>query len=331
MTTNSSTNTGGNQRLLLLTAGGLVLLAIACGGLIVREAVTQPSGDSTPVELPEGVGVDPQIGRAIPLDLQFRDAQGREVELSDYFRKKPILLAPVYYECPMLCNLVMDGLVRSLRTLEHDVGRDFDVVIVSFDPRETPELAAGAKETTLRRYDRPGTADGWHFLTGQEEPIRQLTDSLGFHYRYNPDTGRYAHAAGLFLLTPDGRVARFFSGIEYSARDVQRLAKSSVATTGLEFSRRDLRLGLAETSQQELASTADQVLLLCYHYDPTRGRYGLAIMNLIRVAGGLTVALMAVGFLWLFGRERSAPRSRAEKARRDAVPPETPMNTSSTS
>lgn len=238
------------------------------------------------------VGIDQKLDAQVPLDLEFVDEQARPVTLARYFGQRPVVLALVYYECPMLCTQVLNGLVSALDVLSFDAGRDFDVLAVSFDPGETPGLARGKKAVYLERYGRPGTEGGWHFLTGRQASIARLTDAVGFRYAYDERTDQFAHAAAIMVLTPQGRVSRYFYGIEYAPRD--------------------LRLGLVEASQGRIGTVVDRALLLCYHYDPTEGRYGVVVMNLVRLGGVLTVVALG-GFLWVAWR-----RERRQAGRRPA-------------
>jgi protein SCO1/2 len=226
------------------------------------------------------VGITQKMNSQVPLDLPFLDEAGRTVKLGD-FLGKPVILALVYYQCPSLCNMVLNGVVRSLHGLTMNAGDQFDVVAVSFDPRETPEMAAAKKQSYVKEYDRAGAERGWHFLTGQEASSRALADSVGFRYSYDALSNQYAHASAIMILTPEGRVARYFYGIDYPARDV--------------------RLGLEEASNGRISSVVDQVLLYCYHYDPSQGKYGLAVMNAMRLGGLITVAFLA-GFLTIMFR-----------------------------
>jgi protein SCO1/2 len=230
------------------------------------------------------VGLDQRLNEQVPLDLSLRDETGKLVQLRDYFGERPVILALVYYDCPMLCTLVLNGLLRSLRTLSFTVGNEFNVVTVSFNPRETPTLAAAKKETYLQGYARPGAEAGWHFLTGEEDAIQQLTRAVGFRYVYDPTANQYAHASGIIVLTPQGKIARYFYGIEYAPRD--------------------LRFGLVEASANTIGSPVDQVLLLCYHYDPATGKYGVLITNVIRLAGIATVLGLGSFMVVMFRRDR---------------------------
>ena len=246
-----------------------------------------PSG--APLDVVRDVGIDQHLDRQLPLGLRFVDHAGREIELGDCFGERPVVLALVYYECPMLCTQVLNGLVKALRPLPLEAGRDFDVVTVSIDPAETPELAAKKRAAYVEAWGHPGAAEAWHALVGREEDLRALADVIGFRYRYDPATGEYAHAAGIFVATPDGRLARYFYGIEYAPRD--------------------LRLGLVEASNGEIGSLADAFLMLCYHYDPLTGKYGFAIMTLIRVLGVLTC--LAIGGFMTVSLRSERRRRRA--------------------
>ena len=232
------------------------------------------------------IGIDQKLNAQVPLDLVFTDEQAREVRLAQYFGKRPVILALVYYECPMLCTQVLNGLVSALGTLKFDVGREFDVVAVSINPREGPGLASQKKAAYLERYGRPGTEHGWHFLTGRQESISRLADAVGFRYAYDEKIGQYAHGAGVELLTPNGVIARYFYGIEFAPRD--------------------LRFGVIEASAERVGSVVDDVLLLCYHYDPATGKYGATAIGMVRVGAVVTVVAF-LSFLFVsLKRERAA-------------------------
>ncbi len=268
-----------NSRLILSWVGSVLL----CGGLSPASVVAQGLSAREAVEQ---VGVDQKLDAQVPGEIRLFDESGKIVRLKDFYGDKPILLNLVYFECPMLCNMTMDGLLRSLKGLPLDVGDDFTVLTVSFDPREGPPLAAKARQTALKRYERPGADKGWRFLTGQERELKKLTDSVGFRYVFDAYRGEYAHAATLIVLTPTGKVSRYL--------------------TGVEFPERDLRLSLVEASNHQIGSPLDQAILLCFHYDPTTGRYGLAVMNLIRILGAATVLGLAVAVFTYLRRERRA-------------------------
>jgi protein SCO1/2 len=275
----------GNQGASVRPVPRLVLVA-ACCILFPVPLLAQPA---LPAPLRD-VGIDQKLDAQVPLDLGFRDDTGRTVKLADYFGSKPVILALVYYDCPMLCTQVLNGLAGSLKALTLNAGEEFLVLTVSFDPRETPELAAGKKKSYLAHYSRPGAAAGWHFLTGSESSIESLTRAVGFRYRYDAEKAQYAHASGIMVLTPQGRLSRYFYGIEYAPRD--------------------LRLGLVEASNGRIGSPVDQLLLFCYHYDPATGKYGPVVMNFVRLGGAATVLTLGT-FLVLFLR-RDARRSHSD-------------------
>jgi protein SCO1 len=234
----------------------------------------------------QGVGIDQNLNAQIPLELQFKDETGQAVRLGQYFRQKPVVLALVYYECPGLCDLILNGLTHTMQQISLNVGSDYEVVAVSFNPKDTWPLATAKKANYIEKYNRPGAKEGWHFLTGDQASIKSLTETVGFHYNYDPISKQFAHASAIYVLTPEGKIARYFYGIEYKPRD--------------------FRLGLVEASANKIGSPADQVLLFCYHYDPTTGKYGMAITEITRVLGTATVLLLG-GFVFIMlRRERQA-------------------------
>jgi protein SCO1 len=251
--------------------------------LYERQSSSQPPSNKLP-ELLTDIGLDQRLDAQVPLDLRFKDEAGRDVRLGDYFGRKPVILTLVYYECPMLCTQVLNGLTSALGVLSFTVGQEFDIVTVSFDPKETPELAAAKKAAYLARYKRKGAGRGWHFLTGDERSIAALTKAVGFRYAYNASIDQYAHVSGIMVLTPEGRLSRYFYGIEYGPRDV--------------------RLALIEAADRRIGTPADQLLLYCFHYDPKSARYSLAIMRLVRTLGVATVLAMVGGIVVLCRRER---------------------------
>ena len=238
------------------------------------------------------IGIDQRLNEQLSLDLDFRDETGREVKLRECFGGKPVILALVYYTCPMLCNQELNGLVGMLKTLSFSAGREFNVVAVSFDPRDTPETAFAKKRAYVDRYQRSSADAGLHFLTGDEKSITALTEAVGFHYRFDSETNQYVHASGIMIATPEGKLSRYFYGIDYSPRDV--------------------RLGLVEASDNKIGSPVDQVLLFCYHYDPVTGKYGAVIMNMIRLGGLVTFAGLAI--IVFIMRRRFAARKTAPAA-----------------
>jgi protein SCO1/2 len=248
-------------------------------------ASSAPAEAQKPVTaLPVDVGIDQKLNQQIPLDLEFRDAAGKTVRLKDYFGTKPVILSLVYYDCPMLCTLSLNGLLKSLQHLKFTAGDEFNVLTVSFDPREKPELAAAKKRVYLTLYNRPDGWNGWHFLTGDQESIRRLTSAVGFRYQWDQSSGQFNHATGIMVLTPEGKLSRYFYGIEYPPTD--------------------LRLGLVEASAHKIGSPVDAVLLLCCQYDPVKGRYGFLITRVLQLAGVVTVLCLGSLMLVFLRRER---------------------------
>ncbi len=230
------------------------------------------------------VRFDQRLNEQIPLDLVFKDETGQSVRLQEYFGQKPVILSLAYYDCSMLCTLVLNGLVRTLRTLTFSAGNEFTVLTVSFDPREQPSLAAEKKKTYLESYRRAGAENGWHFLTGEEDAIRKLTSTVGFNYTFDQQSNQFAHASGILVLTPDGKISHYFYGIEYAPRDV--------------------RLGLIEASAGKIGSAVDQILLLCFHYDPTAGKFGLVIVRIVQLTGFATMLALGSYIFIMLRRER---------------------------
>src|SRR6202045_2583086 len=258
----------------ILAAALLALAATANSQTVPGNPGTSSAG--LPVAL-RNVGFEPPLNGQIPPDLGFRDENGRDVRLDDYFARKPVLLALVYYGCPMLCNQVEQGVVGSLKMLSFNAGSDFEVVFVSFDPRETPDMAAQKKVSALSHYGRPDTASGWHFLTGGKQSIDSLTQAANFRYSFNEKSGIFAHASGIMLLTPDGRISRYFYGVEYPSRDV--------------------RLGLVDASAGKIGNPIDHLLLYCFQYDPSTARYSATILRILRLGGVLTIFTIVAGIL----------------------------------
>ncbi len=254
-----------------LVVGLMTLPALGQG---MTKGIMSPPANVRPPGL-QNVGIEQHLDEQIPADLNFRDETGKPVRLGDYFGKKPMILNLVYYNCPMLCGEVLSGLESALRVLRFDVGKEFDVLTISFDPRETPDMATKKKAEFLKRYGRAGAAEGWHFLTGPQESIDALTKAAGFQYQYDPKTGQFAHATAIMILTPEGKIAQYYYGVEYAPKD--------------------LRLGLIQASENRIGTLADEVLLYCYHYDPTTGKYGAIISRVLKLAGLAT--LLGLGIL----------------------------------
>lgn len=264
---------------------------------LVPSAAAQLSSDpvqsvGVQPDLLKQVGIDQKLNGQIPLDLKFRDESGQTVQLGEYFGQKPVILTLVYYNCPMLCTQVLNGVESGLKELQMDIGREFDVVTVSIDPSDSHVLASVKKEMYTGMYGRPGAAQGWHFLTGDEPQIKQLAAAAGFRYAYDPDSKQFAHASAIMVLTSEGKISRYFYGIQYP--------------------KRELRLGLVEASEGKIGSPVDQVLLFCYHYDPSTGKYGLLISHIIQAGGALTVLIIGVVVLVLFrGENYALPQRKA--------------------
>lgn len=267
---------------------GLALAAVL-GTTASAQYFTSPETKTIAPPGLEGVGIDQRLNEQIPLNLTFKDEQGKTVRLGEYFHDgRPVILNLVYYQCPMLCTEVLNGLTSALKVIRFEPGNQFEVVTVSIDPRETPQLAATKKESYLKRLGNPNAAKGWHFLTGEQSQIAALADAAGWHYHYDPKLDQFAHAAGIVLITPQGKIAQYYYGVEYSAKD--------------------MRLGIVEASQNRIGSLADEVLLYCYHYDPRTGRYGATISNILRAAGLLTVLVLGGGIVLLFRNEKQQQR-----------------------
>src|ERR1700686_1279126 len=245
----------------------LSALSVGAGAQTIPDSVGK-SSSGLPAQL-VNVGFEPPLNGQLPLDTNFRDESGRDVKLRDYFGGKPVLLALVYYGCPMLCNQVEMGVAGSLKMLSFNAGRDYQVVFVSFDSRETPDMAAQKKQAALSHYGRPQTAAGWHFLTGSQESIDVVAKAANFRYSFDAHTGIFAHASGIMLLTPEGRISRYFYGVEYPSRDV--------------------RLGLVDASAGKIGTPIDHLLLFCFQYDPESARYSATVLKIVRLGGVLTI------------------------------------------
>ena len=256
--------------------------------------------DQMPGDL-QDVRFEQRLGEALPLGAVFTTEEGREVKLGDLFGERPVVLSFVYYECPMLCSLTLNGLAATLSVLELEPGRDFDVVVVSFDPGEVPSMARDAEARTLDRYGRSETAPGWHFLTGGEEAIVRLTEAVGFEYTYLPESDEYAHTSGIVLATPAGQIAKYFYGMEYPPKDV--------------------RLALVEASANEIGTIVDQLLLYCFRFNPELGQYTIAVMRILRLTGGLFVAGLLLSLWILYRRERNLSAASQDGASPEAVSP----------
>jgi protein SCO1 len=239
----------------------------------------------------EGVGIAQHLGQSLPLDAVFHDEDGKEVRLGDYFGKKPVVMALAYYECPMLCTLVLNGMIKALRPLGFTAGGEYDVITISINPKDTPDLARQKKAAYVESYERKDASAGFHFLTGDKASIDRVADALGFSYRYMPDTGEYAHAASIYVLTPQALISHYFFGVEYSSRD--------------------LRLALVEAADSKIGNVVDQLMLYCYRYDPKAGKYSAQALAVVRL-GGVITAMSLAGFIGLSRwRETRRPSDRS--------------------
>jgi protein SCO1/2 len=268
----------------------MLALGLPASGQNMSRGILSPPASQRPPGL-KHVGIEQHLNDQIPPNLTFLDENGKAVRLGDYFGKRPLILNLVYYQCPMLCGEVLSGLESAMRVLKFDVGKDFDVLTVSFDPRETPQMAAAKKAEYLKRYNRPGAEQGWHFLTGQQDSIDALTNAAGFQYEFDPKLGQFAHATAIMILTPEGKIAQYYYGVEYAPKD--------------------LRLGLVQASQNKIGNVVDEVLLYCYHYDPDTGKYGAIVNRILKLSGAATILVLGA-FLALMFRIGS-PGNRAAK------------------
>jgi protein SCO1 len=266
-----------------------ILAAALCFPLT---AVAQTSND-VPPQL-RNVRVLQKLNSQVPLDLKFRRDSGESVTLRQLLRGKPVILSLVYYKCPRLCSMTLTGLLKAIRTLNFNAGREFDIVTVSFDPQETPALAGAKKSAYIEGYGRDGASEGWHFLTGEQREILRLTNAVGFGFEFDTTQEQFSHASVIMILTPEGRVSRYFFGIEFSPRD--------------------LRLGLVEAANRQIGSVADQVLLYCFEYDPHTGRYSMAILNVIRAFAAVTVVLIVAFIAYAVRRDSRRKRARLQEA-----------------
>jgi protein SCO1 len=271
----------------------LALLATSAWAQM-NNGVMSPPANTKPPRL-ENVGIEQHLDAQVPPDLTFRDDTGKTVKLGDYFGHKPLILNLVYYNCTMLCGEALAGLASAMRLVKFDVGNEFDIITVSFDPRETPEMAAAKKKDYVERYGRANAAAGWHFLTGPPDSINALTKAVGFQYQYDPKTNQYAHATAIMVLTPQGRISRYFYGVDFPPKD--------------------LRMGLVEASQYKIGNAVDAVLLYCYHYNPETGKYGAMVANILRLAAAATILILGTMFFILWRLDISVTRKTAAKSK----------------
>jgi protein SCO1/2 len=256
-----------------------LLAGIGAGNARAQQATTP--------EILNRVGISQNLNTQVPPDLAFRDENGNPVRIGDFFGKKPIVLSLVYFDCPALCTEVLNGELRTMKAISLDLGKDFEAVTVSFEPKDTPALAKAKRDVYAGQYGRPNAAEHWHFLTGDQSSIDALTNAVGFHYAYDPSIRQYAHAAAIMVLTPEGRIDRYFYGVVYPGLDV--------------------RLGLVEASEGKIGTVTDHAILYCYQYDPMTGKYGVIVIRVLRAAGGLTVLILGIFMALMFLRERKRP------------------------
>jgi len=269
-----------------------VAFVALCGSLTFAQVPPPPApGDAKPSIL-EKVGIDQKLGDSVPGDLLFKDEDGHVVRLQQYLGKRPTVLVLAYFQCPMLCTMVLNDVLRTIRAMSETVGKDFDIITVSFDPSDTPRMAALKKETYLAQYDRPGAEAAWHFLTGDQSSITSLTKAVGFRYAWDQSSKTFAHASGIMVLSPQGKISRYFYGIDYAPQD--------------------LRLALLEASDGKTGSLAEQTLLYCFQYNPATGRYGLAINRALKAGGLLTMLALGSTIVLLLRRERRSTAFRSQ-------------------
>jgi len=270
-----------NSKVRALSAAVVLTLSIAAFAQGAGQGIMSPPSNVRPPGL-KNVGIEQRLNEQLPLDLSFRDETGKAVRLRDYFGKKPVILSLVYYRCPMLCSEVLAGLEGSLRAMSFNAGNEFNVLTVSFDPKDTPQTASEKKAAILKSYKRAGAADGWHFLTGSQKSIDALTQSVGFQYEYDTKSGQFAHTTAIMIVTPEGKIAQYYFGVEFPPTD--------------------LRLGLIQASQNKIGTLVDQVILYCYHYDPQAGKYGAIVSHILQLGGGITVLSLGILLMILIRR-----------------------------
>lgn len=270
-------------------AGAWILYAFATASVGAEPSVRSED------QVLERIGFDQKLDVSLPLDAVFTDYRGEDVTLGSYFGERPVIVAPIYYNCPMLCGLIVNGLLESIKEVAFNPGEDYDIVVVSFDPRETADLAESNRKVFLERLGRVGAETGVHFLVGEEDQIHRLTEAIGFKYEWVPEIDDFAHASGVVLATPDGRTSRYFFGIDYPPRD--------------------MRLGLVEASENKIGSPVDRLLLFCYHYDPKTGEYGLLVHRVVNTAAATTAGLLG---LFLFVMLRAERRRKDKRGGGDA-------------
>ncbi|MGA9474321.1 MAG: SCO family protein [Terriglobales bacterium] len=269
----------------------VTLLAGAAWSQAMSRGILSPPTNVRPPGL-QHVGIQQNLNEQIPADLTFTDDSGRAVKLGDYYGKKPLILNLVYFTCPMLCGEELNGLESALRILKFDVGKEFEVITVSFDPKDTPDAAAKKKAEILKRYKRAGAEQGWHFLVGNQDSIDKIAKAAGFEFEYDAKSNQFAHTTAIMVLTPQGKIAQYYYGIDYPPKD--------------------LRLALVDASQEKIGNVVDELLLYCYHYDPEKGKYSATIMRILRLAGVATLLCLGTLFIVLFRRGPDSTQKRRE-------------------
>jgi len=273
----------------------VTLLAGAAWSQAMSRGILSPPTNVRPPGL-QHVGIQQNLNEQIPADLTFTDDSGRAVKLGDYYGKKPLILNLVYFTCPMLCGEELNGLESALRILKFDVGKEFEVITVSFDPKDTPDAAAKKKAEILKRYKRAGAEQGWHFLVGNQDSIDKIAKAAGFEFEYDAKSNQFAHTTAIMVLTPQGKIAQYYYGIDYPPKD--------------------LRLALVDASQEKIGNVVDELLLYCYHYDPEKGKYSATIMRILRLAGVATLLCLGTLFIVLFRRGPDSTQKRREEVLR---------------
>ena len=291
----------------------LLPLTLIASGSARAQVPPPPTAMADPPAVLKNIRIDQKLNAQVPGDLVFKDEEGQNVRLGDYFGKRPMILVMVYFKCPQLCTVVLTDLVHTLNGLTGvSVGQQFDILTVSFDPKEGPELAAAKKKAYIKEYGRTGASEGWHFLTGQQDSIARLADAVGFRYQWSEEYQQYMHASGLMILTPQGKISQYFYGIDFAANDV--------------------RTALTRAGNDEIGEPADEILFYCLHYDPRTGKYGLIIDRALKLGGGLTVLLLGSFLFVMFSNDLRRRRSETLPAglNPSELPPQAPMRPSGT-
>jgi protein SCO1/2 len=284
---------------IFICAAFVTAATASTAGPMVGDGSSSPTAGAPRQSIINDIGIDQKLGAQVPTDLRFTDENGKTVQLSDYLGKRPVILSLVYYQCPMLCTMSLNDLTRAMGAMPLNPGEDFEIVTVSFDPREGPDLALAKKRRYVHEYHKPKAGEAWHFLSGDEANIAKLTSSVGFRYAWDAKFNQYAHAAGFVVLTPSGKVARYFYGVDYSSKD--------------------MRLALTEASEGKISHPVEQILLYCFHYDPSTGRYSIAILRLLAVCAAITAVGLGSYMFMNFRRDLRAARALRVSAPQEAL------------